>query len=109
MPDPAFPAIDLFEAMYTARAQRRLRPDPVPEPLITRVLDAAIRAPSAGNEQNWHFVVVRDPEQRRKIGALYRQASDIAAAVYQARGRPDHLTEAQWQRMLTAGAHLWDH
>jgi nitroreductase len=47
MSDAALPAIDLFEAIYTARAQRRLRPDPVPEELITRVLDAAIRAPSA--------------------------------------------------------------
>jgi nitroreductase len=81
----------------------------VPEALITRVLDAAIRAPSAGNAQNWHFVVVRDAEQRRRVGALYRKASDIAEAVYKARSRPAHLTEAQWQRMLTNGAHLWDH
>jgi nitroreductase len=81
----------------------------VPEALITRVLDAAIRAPSAGNAQNWHFVVIRDAEQRRKAGALYRKASDIAEAVYRARSRPEHLTESQWQRMLTAGAYLWDH
>jgi hypothetical protein len=45
--------IGLFDAMYTARASRRLRPDPVPQELITRVLDAAIRAPSGGNAQNW--------------------------------------------------------
>ncbi len=109
MSDPAVPTIDLFEAIHTARAQRRLRSDPVPEALITRVLDAAIQAPSAGNEQNWHFVVVRDADLRRRVGALYRKASDIAAAVYQARSRPAHLTAAQWQRMLTAGAHLWDH
>jgi nitroreductase len=109
MSDPALPAIDLFEAIYTARAQRRLRPDPVPEELITRVLDAAIRAPSAGNAQNWHFVVIRDAEQRRKVGELYRKASDIAEAVYKARSRPAHLTEMQWQRMMTNGAHLWDH
>ncbi len=109
MSDPAMPAIDLFEAIHTARAQRRLRPDPVPEALITRVLDAAIRAPSAGNAQNWHFVVVRDDDLRRQVGALYRKASDIADAVYRARSRPAHLTESQWQRMMTAGAHLWDH
>lgn len=109
MPAPVLPSIDLFEAIDTARAQRRLSADPVPERLITRVLAAAIRAPSAGNAQNWHFVVVRDAEQRGKIGALYRKASDIAEAVYHARKRPGHLTEAQWQRMLTAGAYLWDH
>src|ERR1700758_874024 len=93
MSETALRTIDLFEAIYTARAQRRLRPDPVPEELITRVLDAAIRAPSAGNAQNWHFVVVRDADQRRRVGALYRKASDIAEAVYKARSRPTHLTE----------------
>jgi nitroreductase len=109
MSDTGSPEIDLFEAIYTARAQRRLRPDPVPEELITRVLDAAIRAPSAGNAQNWHFLVIRDAEQRRGVGALYRKASDIAEAVYKARSHPTHLTEAQWQRMMTNGAHLWNH
>ena len=38
--------------------------------------------------------MVRDPEQRRRLGLIYRRASDIAAAVYAARGRPPHLTEA---------------
>ncbi|MBV8121710.1 MAG: nitroreductase family protein, partial [Alphaproteobacteria bacterium] len=45
--------IGLFEAIYSARSLRRLRPDPVPEGLITKILDAAIRAPSAGNAQSW--------------------------------------------------------
>jgi len=101
--------IGLFEAIHSARSLRRLKPDPVPEELITKVLDAAIRAPSAGNAQNWAFVVVRDAEQRRKLGAIYRKASDIAASVYRARARPAHLTEAQWQQMLTSGAYLWEH
>ena len=56
--------IGLFETMYSARALRRLKPDPVPDDIITKILDAAIRAPSAGNSQHWAFVVVRDPEQR---------------------------------------------
>src|SRR5215469_563422 len=87
--------IGLFEAIRSARAMRRLKADPVPEALIARVMDAAIRAPSAGNAQNWAFVVVRDAEQRRRVGALYRKASDIAEAMYQARSHPAHLTEAQ--------------
>src|SRR5215475_15705940 len=91
--------IGLFEAMYSARALRRLKPDPVPDEIITRILDAAIRAPSAGNAQNWVFIVVRDPEQRRKLGAVYRKASDIASAMYAARGRPPHLSEEQFQRL----------
>jgi nitroreductase len=92
------PEIGLFEAIYSARSLRRLKPDPVPEQLIAKILDAAIRAPSGGNAQNWAFVVVRDPEQRRKLGMIYRKASDIAEAMYAARGCPPHLTERQFDR-----------
>ena len=101
--------IDVFEAIYTSRAMRRLKPDPVPEALLTQVLDAAIRAGSAGNAQNWHFLVVRDPELRRKLGDIYARASKVAEAMYAARGRPAHLTEAQFGRLMTSGAHLWAH
>ena len=101
--------IGLFDAMYSARSLRRLKPDPVPDAIITKILDAAIRAPSAGNAQHWAFIVVRDAEQRRKLGAIYRKASDIASAIYRARGRPAHMTEAQYRRFLASGAYLWDH
>src|SRR6266481_6043313 len=99
----AMPDIGLFEAIYSARSIRRLTPDPVPEELITRILDAAIRAPSGGNAQSWGFVVVRDPDLRRQLGVIYRKASDIAEAVYTARGCPRHLTEQQYARLMTAG------
>ena len=62
--------IGLFDAMYTARALRRLKPDPVPEELITTVIDAAMRAPSGGNAQNWIFIVVREEAQRRRLAAV---------------------------------------
>jgi nitroreductase len=101
--------IGLFEAIYSARAMRRLKPDPVPEELITRILDTAIRAPSGGNAQNWIFIVVRDAEKRRQLGAIYRKASDEVSAIYAARGRPAHLTQAQYDRFMAAGAYLWDH
>jgi nitroreductase len=101
--------IGLFEAIYSARSIRRLKPDPVPEALITQILDAAIRAPSGGNAQSWAFVVVRDPDLRRRLGAIYRKASDIAEAVYAARSRPPHLSERQFARLMASGKYLWDH
>jgi nitroreductase len=101
--------IGLFEAIYSARAIRRLKPDPVPEALITQILDAAIRAPSGGNAQSWAFVVVREPDLRRQLGAIYRKASDIAEAIYAARGRPPHLSERQFARLMASGKYLWDH
>src|SRR3954466_7738357 len=101
--------VGLFEAMYTARALRRLKPDPVPEELITQVLDAAIRAPSGGNAQNWIFIVVRDEAQRRRLGAVYRKASDEVAEIYAARGRPAHLSDEQYRRLMAGGEYLWEH
>ena len=101
--------IGLFEAMYSARALRRLKPDPVPDDVIRKILDAAIRAPSAGNSQSWIFVVVRDPDMRRQLGVIYGKASDIASAMYEARGRPPHMSAEEYQRMMTSGAYLWEH
>jgi nitroreductase len=101
--------IGLFEAMYSARSIRRLSPDPVPDHLMTRVLEAATQAPSGGNAQDWVFVVVRDAKLREKIGAVYRKGSDIAAKVYAARGRPAHLSEAQYRQFMSSGQWLWDH
>ena len=101
--------IGLFEAMHSARSIRRLSPDPVPDALITRVLEAATQAPSGGNAQDWVFVVVRDRALREKIGAVYRKGSDIAAKIYAARGQPAHLSEAQYRRFMTSGQWLWDH
>ena len=60
--------MDVFEAMETARSMRFFRPDPVPDELVEKVLWAATRASNPGNSQGWDFVVVRDVEQRRRLG-----------------------------------------
>jgi nitroreductase len=101
--------IGLFEAIHSARSLRRLKPDPVPEALIAQVLDAAIRAPSGGNAQNWAFLVVREAALRASLGSIYRRASDIAEKVYAAKGRPAHLTEQPYRRLMGTGGYLWDH
>ena len=63
--------MDLFEAINSQRAMRRLKPDPVPDELIWKVLEAAIRAPSGGNRQPWNFMVVRDAEAKKKVTEYY--------------------------------------
>ena len=68
--------MDLFEAMLTQRAIRKFKPDPVPEELLWKVLDAAVRAPNGGNLQPWGFVVVRDMEMKRRIRELYLDGMD---------------------------------
>lgn len=64
----------IFEVMYNSRAMRRLKPDPVPEELLVKLIDAASRAPSGANAQPARWVIVRDAEQRRRIAELNREA-----------------------------------
>jgi nitroreductase len=63
--------MDVFEAIGTLRAMRRLKPNPVSDEDLWRILDAAIKAPSGGNRQPWNFIVVRDPGAKRKLGEYY--------------------------------------
>jgi nitroreductase len=59
--------LGLFEALYTTRALRRIRPDPLPEETIFQVLDAAIRAPTGHNAQDWRFVLITDPDLKLRM------------------------------------------
>ena len=63
--------MDIFEVIHSQRAMRRLKPDPVPEELIWKLLDAAIKAPSGGNRQPWNFIVIRDDKTKAKIAEWY--------------------------------------
>jgi len=52
--------MDAIEAILTRRSIRKYTGDPVPEELLRSVIEASMYAPSAGNEQPWHFVVIDD-------------------------------------------------
>jgi len=64
--------MDVYEALYTTRAMRRVKPDPIPLAVQQRILDAAIRAPSGGNAQSWRYLLVDDPALKAKLGPIYR-------------------------------------
>ena len=70
--------MELLEALYTTRAMRRMQPRDVPDEVIPRLLDAAIRAPSGGGFQNWCFIVIRDAGMKAYLGKLFD--GDIVAA-----------------------------
>jgi nitroreductase len=75
--------MDIREALYTTRAMRRVTNEPVPTDVQARILDAAIRAPSGGNGQQWRFLLVDDPTQRERLGDLYRECIDLLwATIY---------------------------
>jgi nitroreductase len=74
--------IDLYEAMSTLRAVRRLRPDPIPDEVLHRILQAAVWAPTGGNKQPWRVIAVKDARKRQALKALYQPAWKRFAAVY---------------------------
>ena len=78
--------MDLYEALYTTRAMRRVKPDPVPADVQALVLDAAIRAPSGGNAQSWRFLFIDDPAVKARLGPLYRESlSELWQTAYKDR------------------------
>src|SRR5919204_4595684 len=83
MSAPAVPVgadAPLLEVMATMRAMRRLRPDPVPDELLERLVDAATWAPSGGNAQAYSFVVVTDRGQMARLAELWRVVCDFYLA-----------------------------
>jgi nitroreductase len=63
--------MSFFDVVNSQRAIRFLKPDPVDDALIERVLAAATRAPSAHNGQPWRFIVVRDTGTKAGLGAIF--------------------------------------
>jgi nitroreductase len=63
--------MDLIEALSTTGAAREFRSEPVSDEMLAQVLGTARFAPSGGNRQAWHVIVVSDPEIRRRLRDLY--------------------------------------
>src|SRR3954451_3054877 len=66
----------LFGVMATMRAMRRLKPDPVPDEVLTKLVEAATWAPSGSNAQGFHFVVVTDRGQMAQLAEVWRRCVD---------------------------------
>jgi nitroreductase len=66
--------IGLFEVIYSQRQITRYKSDPVPKEAIDKIIDAATKAPSGGNNQPWEFIVIADRDLVTKIGQIYRDA-----------------------------------
>jgi nitroreductase len=91
--------MEVIEAMETCSAARYLKPDPVPQELIERVIYAATRASSPGNSQQWDFIVVRNPEAKRKI-------RDLLAPRFKAMREGMPKTGRVTTRMIAGATHL---
>ena len=95
----------LFATIHTMRAMRRLKPDPVPEAMIRKILAAGTCAPSGQNMQAWAFLVVTNPHAKRFFGERYD---------YWMRARFGHLLaqgdcNTPMGRSIKAAMHLSEH
>lgn len=100
--------MDVFEAMETTRAMRRLDPGrEVSNEDVRRILDAAGRAANGGNRQPLRWIVVRDPALRRALGDLYRDVSrELAGPVATL---PPESDRSPGARMARSMEHLVEH
>ena len=100
--------MDLHEALYTTRAMRRLKPDPIPHEVQARILDAAIRAPTIGEQ--WRFLLVDDAEVKAQLAPLYRQAFERMVGGQLGDALADLMkADTPMGRIVRSGVHLAQH
>jgi nitroreductase len=69
-----------MQAILTRRSIRQYTPESVPDDVITEILQAAMSAPSAGNQQPWQFVVIADRRVRQEIPTFHPYAQMVREA-----------------------------
>ena len=62
--------MELHDLIYSRQSVRKFKDTPVPDEDVLKILDAVRVGPSSENEQNWHFIVVRNEEFKRKLGEV---------------------------------------
>ena len=98
--------MDVFEAIATTRAMRRLDPDkPVSDADVLTIVEAATKAATGGNRQPVRWMVVRDADKRRRLGEIYRACWESVREVYATTtgDSPDRV------RVLRSADHLGEH
>ena len=99
--------MDVFEAMRTTRAMRRLDPErPVAREDIWTIVEMATKAATGGNSQPVRWIVVEDGENRRRLGDIYRACWAQIGALYRQRTPAE---DTQTNRILTSADHLGEH
>jgi nitroreductase len=101
---------DLFEIIQTTRAMRRLKPDPVPDELIRKILEAGVCAANGGNTQRWRFLVIKDAKIKKQVQGYYKKAFDeVVGPRYLSSAPPPGVSRERYTRQHAAVEYLTDH
>ncbi len=105
--------MDTYEAILKRRSIRRYKPKDLADEQIKKLLEAAMAAPSAHNNQPWEFVVVKDKEMRGKLSKVHPYAwmcaeSPLVIVVCGDTGSPQWIDDcsAAAENMLLAGTEM---
>jgi nitroreductase len=110
MPESTQQGTEVFDIIHTTRAMRRLKPDPVPDDLIRKILLAGQAAASGGNTQRWRFLVLKDPEIKKKVQVYYQKAFDeVVGPRYDSGPTPPGQSADSHRRTRAANEHLTNH
>jgi nitroreductase len=101
---------DFFEILRTTRSMRRLKPDPVPDELIKKILEAGTAAANGGNNQTWRFLVIKDPAIKKAVQVWYKKAfEEVVGPRYATSAPPPGVTGERYSRQHGAVEYLTEH
>jgi nitroreductase len=91
--------MDVFEAVQKRHSTRAYEPMSVPEEKLERILEAARLAPSAGNLQPWHFIIVKNRGKRENLAKSGRYARFLAESPIVIVGCGDQEASPNWYKV----------
>ena len=101
---------ELFEIIQTTRSMRRLKPDPVPDALVRRILEAGQCAANGANAQQWRFLVVKDRAIKQAVQVWYQRAYDeVIGPHYRSSAPPAGMDPERYRRQAAATQYLTEH
>jgi len=72
--------MEVYQCIRTRRTVREFKPDPVPQSVVQKILQAGRWAPSSSNSQAWHFIVIQDRDTLSALGNIASQGRFIGQA-----------------------------
>lgn len=101
--------LSALEALHSTPSRRYLASDPIPEDVLWAILNAAIRGPSGGNQQQWGWVVVTDQAVKDQVAGWYRANWDAAYGQYRDRILAGDANSSMSPRGFLGAEHLAHH
>ncbi len=95
-----------FDLVSNVRAMRRLKPDPVPDELLFKVLNAGVQAPSGMNIQPWSFLVLRKPKDKEWFAQRYKAAIQLRMGNAGIQDAGDSPIARQWRALQFQMDHM---